>query len=265
MARIEQLTLIVVITFSTLLASGAQGIPALSISPAKVTMLPGETRTFRAVGKDGRIRHNVRWSISPGHAAKLVANGDEAEVEAGTESPTLTLTASAEGDSAEATVEILPGHTMPSGTVLWKVDPLPGCKSTNLVQAVPSANGPDLYDQEECPQGAFVRALTADGREMWRRQLTGAGGSLSSAPVAKPQTDTGQHLDLHRTSVCDRVSPGMTKEDVSKLVSGRSLTVQKKQWQSDTWEFEEEGSRCAISFDGKSGAVVKKKKTIIID
>ena len=211
MARL-QFAFVLLITVSTLLASGAQEVPALSISPAKVTMLQGETRTFRAVGKDGKIRHNIRWSISPGQAAKLTTDGDEA-----------------------------------------------------VVQAVPSANGPDLYDEEECPQGAFVRALTADGREMWRRQYTGAGGLLSSAPMAKPQTDTGQHLDLHRPSICDGVSPGMTKDEVLKVATGQNLTVQKNQRQSDNWEFEEEGSRCAISFDGKSGAVVKKKKTIIID
>ena len=264
MSRLGQLAFVVLITVSTLLAAGAQEIPALSISPAKVTMLEGETRTFRAVGKDGKNRHNIRWSISPGQAAKLTTDGDEAVVQAVAES-SLTLTAYAEGGSAEANVEIRSGHTMPSGTVLWTVAPLPGCKSKNLIQAVPSANGPDLYDEEECPQGAFVRALTADGREMWRRQLTGAGGIRSSAPMAKPQTDTGQHLDLHRTSICDGLSPGMTKDEVSKVAAGQNLTVQKKQRQSDNWEFEEEGSRCAISFDGKSGAVVKKKKTIIID
>ena len=40
--------------------AAAQNPESLSISPGKATMLVGETRTFRAVGKDGRIRHNVR-------------------------------------------------------------------------------------------------------------------------------------------------------------------------------------------------------------
>jgi len=142
---------------------------------------------------------------------------------------------------------------------------MPGCKGTKMSQAVPSATGPDLYVEEECPQGRFVRALTADGRELWRRQITGTGGVLASEPVTKPQADTGQHLDLHRASVCDGVSSGMTKDEVSKVVNGHNLNVDKKQWQSDNWNFEEAGSRCSISFDGKSGAVAKKKKTIIIE
>ncbi len=245
-------------------AGFAQGIPALSISPGSATMMPGETRTFRAVGKDGRMRHNVRWSVSPEHAAKLTMDGDEAVVQA-VEAATVMLTASAEGDSAQATVDILSGRTPPIGTRLWTVSAMPGCTTKKMTQAVPTATGPDLYTEEDCPQGAFVRAFTADGRELWRRQITGSGGVLESQPVAKPQTDTGRLLNLHPASVCDGVSAGMTKEAVSQVASAHNLRVEPRQRQGDTWEFEEEGSRCTISFDGNSGAVVKKKKAIIIE
>lgn len=266
MAWLERFALAIVITVLTVSATGsAQEVPALSISPGKVTMLQGETRTFRAVGKDGRMRPNVRWSISPEHAAKLTVSGDEAVVQAQTESTSLTLTAYAEGDSAEATVDVGSSHTLPAGTLLWTVPPLPGCKSTKLSQAVPSATGPDLYDEEECPQGAFVRALTADGRELWRRQITGKGGVLDSKPVTQPPADTGQHLSPHLASVCDAVSSGMSKDEVTKVVNGHRLSVEKKQWLSDKWEFEEEGSRCTISFDANTATVVKKKKTVVTD
>jgi len=130
MARLERFAFAVLTTISALLVPGfAQEIPALSISPGKVTMLQGETRTFRAVGKDGRIRHNVRWSVSPEHAAKLTTNGDEATVQAEEGSSTVTLTAFAEGDSAEATVDILSGHNLPTGTLLWTV---PRCRAARV-------------------------------------------------------------------------------------------------------------------------------------
>ncbi len=61
----------------------AQEAPALSVVPTKATMLVGETRTFRAVGKDGRLRHNIRWGVSPEHAAKLTVAGDEATISGG--------------------------------------------------------------------------------------------------------------------------------------------------------------------------------------
>jgi outer membrane protein assembly factor BamB len=266
MVRRERFAFSILITVSTFVAVGnAQQVPALSISPARATMLEGETRTFRAVGKDGRIRHNVRWSLSPESSAKLTTSGDEALVQAENVSSAATLTANAEGDSAEAEIDIRSGHALPNGTLLWSVSPLPGCKNKKMTQAVPTATGPDLYVEEECPQGDFVRALTSDGRELWRRQITGAGGVLASEHSTKSDITIGQHLDLHRASVCDGVSAGMNKDEVSKVVNAHSLQVEMKRWQDKDWEFEEQGSRCLISFDGKSGTVVKKKKTIIID
>jgi hypothetical protein len=256
---------IVIITVAVSSPGPPQEVPALTISPGRVTMLQGETRRFRAVGKDGRMRHNVRWSVSSEQAAKLTPNGDEAEVQAEAEAASVTLPASAEGDSAQATVDIGSNHALPAGTLLWTVAPLPGCKSQKMTQAVPSAKGPDLYDEEECPRGAFVRALTADGRELWRRQITGTGGVLASEPIRQPPAGSGQHLNPHRASLCDAVSSGMTKDAVSKVVSGHDLNVEKKQWRSDNWEFEEEGSRCTISFDANTATVVKKKKTVVTD
>ena len=91
----------------------AQDAPALSVVPTKATMLVGETHTFRAVGKDGRLRHNVRWGVSPEHAAKLTVDGDEATIQAEEPSSTVVLTAYAEGDSSEASIEIRSGRRCP--------------------------------------------------------------------------------------------------------------------------------------------------------
>ncbi len=44
------------------------------------------------------------------------------------------------------------------------------------------------------------------------------------------------------------------------IASGGKETVA-----SDKWEFEEEGSRCTISFDANTATVVKKKKTVVTD
>ena len=243
----------------------AQDPPALAVSPGKATLLMGETHTFRAVGKDGRIRHNVRWSISPESAATITVSGEEATVQAKQPSSSVRLTAYADGDSAEATLEIGQGNVMPSGTLLWTVNPIPGCKAEKITQAVPSATGPDLYVQEECPLGTVIRALTADGREMWRRQISGPGTAFQVSPGTSAAPASSERLNPNATSVCDAVSSGITKEDVSKLVNGRNLHLDEKQRQSDTWTLEEDGFRCTISFDGKTGTVVKKKKIIVSD
>lgn len=265
--RVACITLLGAYVFSA--PAFAQDPPALVISPGKATMQVDEMRTFRAVGKDGRARHNVRWSISPQSAAALALNGDEATVQAKQASSTVLLTAYAGSDSAEATIDILQGKP-PNGTLLWSVPPIPGCKTEKLSQAVPTATGPDLYDQEACPQGTVIRALTADGREIWRRQITGPGTAFQVDPgqdelSRRAEPASAGRLNLKVASVCDAVSSGMTKEEVSRLLSTRNLHMYDKQRQSNDWELEEEGSRCAISFDDKTGAVVKKKKTIVID
>jgi hypothetical protein len=253
------------LVLASVLASlaSAQNMPTLTISPAKVTMLVGETRTFRAVGKDGRTRHNVHWSISSAQA-ELTLHGEEAVVRANRPSSGVVLTADAEGESAEATLEIRSGN-LPAGSVLWSVPPIPGCKNKQMVQAVPSASGPDLYVLEQCPQGTLVRALTADGREMWRKIVGGSDNSLSAAVGARPEARSGEPLPLHSTSLCDAISAGMSRDDVLKRVTARNLRLNDRERAGETWEIEEEGSRCTISFDGKTGTVIKKKKTIVTD
>jgi len=261
-----------------------QDLAPLTISPNKATIIPGTTQSFRAVGKDGRIRHNVRWSIDPAQSASLTRQGDEVTV-TGKNSGTVVLTANADGDSADATIEILGERNLPTGTILWSVTPLPGCKSINITQAVPSANGPDLYDQEQCTDGQYIRALTSDGRELWRRRLGGPGEATPNvaAPVANgpyigilpngttsgtphmPTRAAGEHINSRTGSFCDAISAGMKREEVEKALSTRGISLTGRQRQEQTWLIEEEGSRCSISFDASGSTVFKKKKIIVTD
>lgn len=247
----------------------AQDQPSMVISPNKATMLIGESHEFRAVGRDGRMRQNARWAISPEHAATLSQNGAEAIVYARQISTAVMLTAYAEGDSAEASIEIRPGNSLPLGTVKWSVAEMPGCLDKKIVPAVPVANGPDIYVQEDCPQGTFVRAIAADGRELWRRQIgppnPNLAAELAAKAASKAKVENGEHLDPHATSVCDAVAPGMSKVNVEQLAAARAIALGEKQKENDTWSIEEEGFRCAISFDGKTATVVKKKKTVVTD
>jgi hypothetical protein len=242
----------------------AQDAPALSVVPTKATMLVGETRTFRAVGRDGRSRHNVRWGVSPEHAAKLTVDGDEATVRAEEPSSMVVLTAYAESDSSIANIEIRSGPSLPTGTLKWSASHLPGCKSMNMTQAVPSANGPDIYVEESCPDGVYVRALTADGRELWRRRMGGALAPIAPDLEGKEESQPAEHINLSTHSLCDEISSGMTKDSVASLAQDRNLRLGEKERQRNSWVFEEHSFRCTISF-GEAGTVVKNKKIIITD
>jgi hypothetical protein len=210
------------------------------------------------------MRHSVRWSVSPQHAATFTMDGDEVTVQAQEPSSTVVLTAYAGGDSSEASIEIRSGSSLPIGTTKWSVTELPGCKTMKLAPAVPSANGPDIYVQEACPDGAYVRAITEDGREMWRRKI---GGSIASAPLGlkeKEEPQPAEHLNLSAHSLCDDISSGMTKDVVSKLAQDHNLPLDEKERNSSRWVIEEHNFRCTISFDG-GGTVVKAKKVFITD
>jgi hypothetical protein len=243
----------------------AQNAPALLVVPSRATMLVGDTRTFRAVGKDGRKQQNVTWNVSPEHAATLTAADDEATLRASEPSATLVLTAHTGSDSAEASIEIRSGTALPTGTALWSVTNLPDCKTTKMSQAVPTANGPDLYVEEACPDGTYIRAMTADGREIWRRRL-GDYAAVPSRPglTTKEKTQPAESLNLTARSLCDDVSSGMTKNAVSKLVGDRNLRLEDKERKSDSWMIEEEHFNCKIVFNG-TGTVAKKTKIIITD
>jgi hypothetical protein len=243
----------------------AQSAPALLVVPSKATMLVGDTRTFRAVGKDGRKQQNVTWNVSPEHAATLTAADAEATLQASEPSVTVVLTAHAGTDSAEASIEIRSGTALPTGTALWSVSHLPGCTTTKMSQAVPSANGPDIYDEEACPDGTVIRAMTADGREIWRRRL----GDLAAVPSrptlpTNEKTRSADRLNLSAHSFCDDVSPGMTRDVVSKLAQNRNLRVDEKERESGSWMIEERNFQCKIVFN-EIGTVAKKTKIIVTD
>lgn len=241
-----------------------QNPPALLVVPSKATMLVGDTRTFRAVGKDGRKQQNVTWNVSPENAATLTTDGDEATLRATEPSATVVLTAHARGGSAEASIEIHSGAALAPGTAIWSVTNLPGCKSGKISQAVPTANGPDLYVEEACPDGTYVRAMTADGREIWRRRL----GDLAAPPppgvTTKEKIQPAERFNLTAHSLCDDVSSGMTKNAVSKLAQDRNLRLEDKERESNSWMIEEQHFQCRIVFS-ETGTVATKKKIIITD
>lgn len=244
------------------LAATAETAPPVAVVPSKVNMLIGESHTFRAVGHDGHLLHNVTWSVSPFAAVTLTTSEDEVTVQANQASDEVTLTASCSEGNAEAIIEIHAGTSQPEGSTLWSVKELPGCKTTKIIPAVPSDGGPDIYAQESCPDGTYIRAITADGRELWRHNFSE--GPNTKKPESAPPDFSGEHLDTSAHSICTDVSTGMSKADVWKLTEIRQLAVGEEERKSNRWILEEPGSQCSVFFD-ENGTVSRKKKTLTTD
>jgi hypothetical protein len=238
------------------------------ISPGAATLLVGESKSFRLVDENGRFQHDVLWTVSD-PAAFQVQDGDE-----------LTITAKQTGDfritargarpadaSAEATVKVMEGDQLPVGTVRWSAGATPGCKTVKIVPAMPTANGPDLFEQSQCADGQYIAAYTAEGIQMWRRKLGNgdipvAAGAIPVAGGAKPPV--ASRLDLSSKSICDLVLVGADQAKIRALLGQRNLSFREGAPSERVWIVEQSGTQCKLWFDAKL-LLTKKLKVFVTE
>ncbi len=235
------------------------------VSPAVATLKVGESRSFRVTDKNGHRLQGVQWTASEPAVLELTP-GDEVEVTA-KQSGKCTLTAHAGQGFGEAQVEVVDGATMKPGTILWSAPAQPGCQSIQIIQAMPTGTGPDLYQTSACPDGTYVTALTSDGMLLWRRKL-GAEKNAPSAFQAKAlATSTAAAsapsvpLNTHAASICDAVSVGTKKDTLKDLLSARTLS-RAPESSDNLWVVEEDSVQCRLWFD--ADARVSKKRKILV-
>jgi hypothetical protein len=142
----------------------------LFVSPAIVNMNAGDIRAFCVFDIDGKILTNgAEWSLSDSNVVSLATSG-EPTIMAKQPGKT-TLRARVGGRTTEASITVLEGNTMPNGTIKWAVPNYPGYKSKQIVQAVPTDRGPDIYTIEENAEGkSLIRAWTSEGIFLWMRK-----------------------------------------------------------------------------------------------
>lgn len=143
----------------------------LFVSPAKVGMLLGDRQAFTVFDIDGKNRTSeVEWSLTNSYVADL-DNGAPPAVTA-KDHGTVTLRARLGGESAESVITVYAGDSLKIGTVRWSAPPIPGYKTSKIVNAVPSANGPDIYTLDTNDSGhAIIRAFFSDGRQLWMKKM----------------------------------------------------------------------------------------------
>jgi hypothetical protein len=223
-------------------------------------MLIGENRSFRAVNGAGHFLRHVQWTVSrPGIVE--ISSGDEVEVTA-LQSGSVKLTARTTSGVGDAHVEVAGGKTLAPGTVLWSGGEIPGCRPINITQAVPTANGPDLYEQSQCPDGTYIRAYTAQGITLWRRKIESVGhkpANSEAVSASAPSSIPLIPLDTHPGSICDSASVGVKVEAIREMAKTRNLPAPESG--QKVWVFEEVGAECKLWF-GTNSDVVKKRKIL---
>jgi hypothetical protein len=143
----------------------------LFVSPSVTNMLVGDTREFCVFDLDGRIlTREAEWTIDDAGIAILNDKGQPTVITK--HSGKTVLRARVGSRSAEASITVLDGDKMPNGTIKWSVPNYPGYKSKQIVQAVPTNRGPDIYTVEDNAQGkSLVRAWTSEGIILWIRKF----------------------------------------------------------------------------------------------
>jgi hypothetical protein len=143
----------------------------LFVSPSVTNMLAGDIREFCAFDIDGKIlTREAEWTIDDSGIASLNGKGQPT---ISTKQPGKAILRARIGSrSAEASITVLDGGKMPNGTIKWSVPNYPGYTSKQIVQAVPTDRGRDIYTVEENAQGkSLVRAWTSEGIFLWMRKF----------------------------------------------------------------------------------------------
>jgi hypothetical protein len=180
---------------------------SLTVTPGPVNMLVSQTQSFTAVDSQGMKRPDATWTVSDSTVANLVTGSPNTLMADAVGQ--VTLTATVGGVSGQTTVTVLAGTSLPIGTVLWSATPS-GCAAQQIVQAVPTANGPDLYSIETCSDGStLVRAFASDGEQLWQSSISqpagftflagagdNAGGLLLSGEANSSEGENSYLIDL---------------------------------------------------------------------
>jgi hypothetical protein len=152
---------------------------SLTASPANPNMVVGGMQSFTAIDQTGTTRPDATWSVSNTTIASF--SGSSPNVLIGNAPGTVTLTATVGSVTGQTTVTVLAGSSLAVGTVLWSAPPPSGYTTQQIVQAVPTANGPDLYAIAYDSTGDISeQALGADGRQLWQDVMNTPAGTSSN-------------------------------------------------------------------------------------
>lgn len=268
-----RLSLLLLIGMPILLAQDTQYV---AVNPGIANLVIGQSQRFRIVDQNGRMQRNVSWTISD-REAFAVEEGDEMVLTAKT-AGTYQITGRVSGGSAQADIKIISDRALPTGSVKWSVPSPPGCKTVQIVPAVPSDSGVDVYESSTCPDGTYVAAYTEDGIQVYRQKVGGPGqaapqviptftSSSPSKPAAAPRPalssgSTSLRASISLASVCDQIALGAAQEHVRELLKSRNLLLSAEGPSGHVWVVAEATTQCKLWFDDKA-VLTRKSKTLV--
>ena len=228
------------------------------ITPSSVTLLVGQSASFRLVDQAGHMVSHVAWHASDPDAFWVRDYGGEFTIYAKESGDYHVDGRSADG-SAEATVTVLRGGRVPAGTNLWKTGEVQGCQTVKVTPAFPNTAGIAFYQETQCDDGTYIQAYRANGVQLWRTKISDTGvppsaaGHMSASPAAR--------LNAQSKSVCDSLSVGDEQAKIRDLLHEQNLAFSESS-SDHSWTIDESNIRCILWFDEKP-LLTKKRKVFI--
>lgn len=182
---------------------------SLQITPTAVKLLIGGTKQFVAQDDQHRPRYDATWTVDHTNLASITTESFPTLTAL---SPgTVTLTATVQGVSTNVAVTISSLTVFQPGTVLWSAPPVTGFSASQIVQAVPTTFGPNVYSVLKSNDGTqtLIQAFTSEGQQLWQTELPRLIGNVV------PDTFGG----FLATQACDSVNP-LSVVDVDGLSGG---------------------------------------------
>lgn len=225
----------------------AQAVVAeLVVTPSRAALPLGDVQYLAANGPDGRPLDGATWKVEG--PARITSSGREAVVEP-IGPGDVTVVAELNGKSAQAHLKVV--AALPQGATRWSVDPvLEGGRTTKITPAVPAANGPDIYVNEASASGSLIRAIAADGRELWRN------GSGVHPPNWAGQQVSRIDVAPGLLKTCQDIISGMSLAEVKSAFSGRIPHEMSKDQR--VWLFQSGDVTCRVEFS-KGGTVANRQ------
>lgn len=143
---------------------------AFELAPTERRLVVDETTTLRLVDNFGVTVSGATWSSDD--PAIVDVSVDDPPLLTATQAGTVTITATKNGLSAEASITVLAGTSLPYGTAQWSlVVPetfLQVIKANRVGLSVP-----DLFSIESTANATIVRGITAAGDVLWQTTAPG--------------------------------------------------------------------------------------------
>jgi hypothetical protein len=156
----------------------------LFLTPDHFAMILSETRKVALVDDLGRAIPASSWSASDSDVAQVAPDGTITAVAVGM----TTITGAYENLTATAELTVYASKILAAGTVRWSVRPLPENTLMRVLPGQPTEpEDPDVYFVEKSGSQLVIRALTADGQQIWTHTIL---PTLGTASLQTPGPDS---------------------------------------------------------------------------